>query len=72
MKEFKKVIGAVLWYITGGRIETKTATEEIAKARAMHRMRMEWRQEELNNEHWKRYGWKVVDGEYVERWGDAR
>lgn len=63
----KELIGALLLWVSGGRIVTKAARVEMKKAEERRARRIEHMQNRLNDDHWTRLGWKVEGGRVIER-----
>lgn len=59
----KEIIGALLLWVSGGRIVTKAARVEMKKAEERRARRIEHMQNRLNDDHMARLGW-YVDNEH--------
>lgn len=65
MKDFKQIISALLFWVSGGRIRTATAKVEIEKRAKSWKAKSDRMQWELNREHLNRFGWYVNDAHEV-------
>ena len=57
----KEIIGALLLWVSGGRIVTATARREMNKRKERWEAKCERIQWDLNHEHLNKYGWYVND-----------
>lgn len=59
MNTAKRLFGAIVLWVSGGRVLTRTASREYARIRAERIERAREIQQALNREHMTKWGWYV-------------